>query len=267
MEGGQHHHVLLLFPFADGREQGDVLRDFQQTLDLGLRGRACRILNLAACALGHPVAELQHVAPARSGHRLAVFRVVQILLVADFFEPIDQKSARSLGPQRMAGAVFQVVDIAAKLQQALKGLFGQRVFEHGVEQRAEHGQLVGARKLAQLAQRGVTDAALGRANGAQKRRVVVVVDPQPEPGAQVLDFSTVKERGATRDLVRNTGLAQRFFKRLGLVVGAVQNRHVLPGRLRIGRSTQALDAGHSAFGLMFFGVAIDNAHRLAFAQF
>ncbi|MPN12533.1 hypothetical protein SDC9_159851 [bioreactor metagenome] len=63
------------------------------------------------------------------------------------------------------------------------------------------------RKLAELAQRGVADAALGRGDGAQESRVVVVVDPQAEPGAQILDFRAVKKARATRHLVGDAGLA------------------------------------------------------------
>jgi hypothetical protein len=107
---------------------------------------------------------------------------------------------------------------------------------------------------------------LGAGDGAQKRRVVVVVDPQAEPGAQVLDFGPVKKAGAARHLVRNVGLAQRLLERLGLVVGAVQDGEALPVRRRVAGGAQALDAGHGALGLVLLAVGIDHAHGLALAQ-
>ena len=41
----------------------------------------------------------------------------------------------------------------------------------------------------------------------QKGRIVVVVDPQPEPGAQVLDLGAVEKTLPARDLVGNLRLA------------------------------------------------------------
>ena len=168
---------------------------------------------------------------------------------------------------RVAGAVFQVVHIAAKLQQAVERPARQGGGQHGREQRGKQAGLVLRGKAAQLRQALVADAALGRADRAQERRVVIRVDPQPEPGAQVLDFSAVKKAGAARDLVRNAGAAQRFFKRLGHVVGAVQDGKAAPFGRRVAGRAQALDAGDSAVGLVLFAVAIDHAHRLALAQF
>ena len=167
---------------------------------------------------------------------------------------------------RVAGAVFQVVHIAAKLQQAVERPAWQGGGQHGRKQRGKQAGLVLRGKAAQLRQALVADAALGRADRAQERRVVVRIDPQPEPGAQVLDFSAVKKAGAARDLVRNAGAAQRFFKRLGHVVGAVQDGKAAPFGRRVAGRAQALDAGDGAVGLVLFAVAIDHAHRLALAQ-
>ena len=117
----------------------------------------------------------------------------------------------------------------------------------------------------------MSDAAFRCGDGAQKSRVVVVVDPEPKPGAQVLDFGTVEKAGAARDLVGNVRLAQGFLERLGLVVGAVQHGKV-PQFLKLrptgadAAGAQALDARHGAFGFVVFAVGIDHAHRLAFAQ-
>jgi hypothetical protein len=48
----------------------------------------------------------------------------------------------------------------------------------------------------------VANAAFGRGDGAQKGRVVIVVDPQAKPGAQVADFGAVKKAGARPTLCR-----------------------------------------------------------------
>ena len=114
-------------------------------------------------------------------------------------------------------------------------------------------------------------AALGRGHSPQKRRVVVVVDPQPKPAAQVLDLGPVEKARSARHLVRNLRFAQRFLKRLGLVVGPVQNGKVpklLVLRPAMGEAAgaQALDPGHGALGLVFLAVGVHNPHRLAFAQ-
>ncbi len=225
------------------------------------------VVDLPAGALGHPVAELQHIAPARGGHLLAVLAVVQMLLVGYVLEPVGEEGARVFRAVRVARAVLQLVDLAAELHQPLQPAFGHHGRQHGVEQRAEHALLVLRGELAQGAQRGVAHAALRRGDGAQKGRVVVVVDPQAKPGAQVADLGAVKERRAARDLVGDVGLAQRLLERLGLVVGAVQDGEVLPGRRRVGGGAQRLDARHGALGLVLLVVAGHHAHRLALAQF
>ncbi|OIQ66260.1 hypothetical protein GALL_521730 [mine drainage metagenome] len=117
----------------------------------------------------------------------------------------------------------------------------------------------------------VADATLGRGHGTHERRVVVVVDPQPKPGTQVLDLGPVKKAGAARHLVRNLRLAQGFLERLGLVVGAVQHGKIAPClELRPGlvqtTGTQTLDARHGALSLVFFGVGIHHPHRFTFTQ-
>ena len=89
VQGGEHDLVLLAFALRDGREQGNVLRHFQQAFDFGVRAGAGRILDLAPGTLGHPVAKLQHIAPAGGGHAFAVFAVVQVLLVANVGQPVD----------------------------------------------------------------------------------------------------------------------------------------------------------------------------------
>ena len=189
-----------------------------------------------------------------------------MLLVANFLEPFVQKGAGVFGADGAAGAVLQVIDVAAKLVQAVHGALGHSGRQHAVEQRTKHALLVLRGKRTQGRERGVADAALGRGDGAQKCRVIVVVDPEAKPGAQVLDFRPVKKAGAARHLVRNVGLAQCLFKRLGLVVGAVQDGEALPLRRRVAGRAQALDAGHGALGFMLLVVGIDHAHGLALAQ-
>ena len=266
VQGGEHHHVLLLLALGNGGEQGDVARHVQQAFDLGAGRGACGVGHLATGALGHPVAKLQHIAPARGGDFLAVFAVVEVLLVAQVFEPIEQKGLHSLLPQGVARAVFQIVHAAAKLMQLVQCFGGQRSRQHGIEQGRKHALLVLAGKFAQLGQRGVAHAAPGRGDGAQKSRVVVAVGPQAKPGAQVFDFCAVEKAGAARDFVGNAGAAQRFLEGFGLVVGAVEDGKVFPRRGRVGAGTQRDDARYGAFGLVFFAVTVLHAHRLALAQ-
>ena len=115
----------------------------------------------------------------------------------------------------------------------------------------------------------MADAALGRCHRAQEGRVVVVVEQQAQPGAQVLDLSAVEEALAARDLVGDVGAAQRLLEGAGLVVGAVEDGELVPvGRLGVAQhaASDGLEARHRAFGLVLFVVAIDHLHRLAFAQ-
>ena len=115
------------------------------------------------------------------------------------------------------------------------------------------------------------DAALGHGHRTQKSRVVIGVEPKPEPGTQVFDFGPVKKTGAARYLVGNLGPAQGFFEHLGLVVGTVQDGKVpkllelWPADRRMA-SPQALNPRYGALGFVLFVVCIDHAHWLALAQ-
>jgi hypothetical protein len=116
----------------------------------------------------------------------------------------------------------------------------------------------------------VADAALGAGDGAQKRRVVVVVDPQAKPGAQVLDLGLVKKALSARHLVGDVGAAQGLLKRPGHVVGAVEDGKVLElavlGRVDLATADR-LDARNRPVGFVFFVHGVDHAHGFAFAQF
>ncbi|MCY1528504.1 hypothetical protein D9M68_636100 [compost metagenome] len=111
----------------------------------------------------------------------------------------------------------------------------------------------------------MADAALGRGGRAQEGRVVVVVDQQAQPGAEVADLGAVEEALAARDLVGNLRAAQRLFERTRHVVGAVEDGEVAPFLVLRARA-QALDARDRALGLVVLVVGIDHAHRFAFAQ-
>ncbi len=194
-----------------------------------------------------------------------------MFLVADFFQPLLQEHAGSLGSQRVAGAELEVVHVAAKLVQTGQRFAAQRAAQRRGKQGFEQAHAVLAGEHAQSAERLVADATFRNRHGAQKGRVIVVVDPEPKPAAQILDFSAVEETGAAGDLVRNLRLAQGFLEDLGLVIGAVQHGKVpkfqklWPGAGAIA-GAQALDARYGAFGLMLFAVSVHQPHRLAFAQ-
>ena len=72
----------------------------------------------------------------------------------------------------------------------------------------------------------MADAALGASRRAQERRVVVLVDEQPQPRAQVADLGAVEEARAARDLVRNLRRAQLLLEDARLMVGAIEDREV-----------------------------------------
>ena len=112
----------------------------------------------------------------------------------------------------------------------------------------------------------MTDAALGRGDGAQKGRIVVLVHQQPQPGAEVANLRAIKEALPARHAVRDLRLAQGLLEHLGLVVGAVEDRKVLPLDAHTTRGVQRLHARHRAFGLVLFAVALDHAYRLAVAE-
>jgi hypothetical protein len=109
----------------------------------------------------------------------------------------------------------------------------------------------------------VADAALRARHRAQERRVVVEVDDQAQPRAQVADLGAVEEALPARDLVRDAGLAQRLLEDARLVVGAVEDGDV--GERRAG-AAQRLDPRQRALGLVDLVVALDDGDRLAGAE-
>ena len=199
-----------------------------------------------------------------------------MLLVVQVFQPAEQQHFRVFGAGGAAGAVLQVVHEAAELVQPADGARADGGAQALREQRLEQAALPARRELAQLRQRLRADAAFGRGDGAQKRRVVVAVDQQAQPGAQVFDFGAVEEALTARHLVRNGRLAQRLLEHAGLVVGAVQHGEVFQFDLHTAAAghvartpatgAQRLDARDGALGFVLFAVALDHAHRLAVAE-
>ena len=118
----------------------------------------------------------------------------------------------------------------------------------------------------------MANAALGAGDGAQESRVVIVVDPQAKPCAQIFDFCAVKKTLPARDFVGNLRASQSFLKRLGHVVGAVQNCKLFElSELRAPAAhssacTQRLNARHCTLSLVFFVVSVHHAHRFTFTQ-
>ena len=192
-----------------------------------------------------------------------------MLFVANVFQPFKQKRQRCFLAHRLTGAVFQVIDVTPELVQASHGTAVHGAGQAACKQGLEQADFVFSCKGAQLPQGLVPNAAFGAGDGPQKRRVVVVVDPQAEPSAQVLDLGFVKKALATRDFVRNIGAAQRLFKRPGHVVGAVQDGKVLKftvfGLQRM-PTANGLDAGYSAVGFVLFIHSHHHTHRFSLAQ-
>ena len=119
----------------------------------------------------------------------------------------------------------------------------------------------------------MANAALRAGHSPQESRVVVVVDPQAKPRTQIFDFCTVKKTLTARYFVRNLRASQSFFKRLGHVIGAVQNSKLFVVTVLHtagsggGACAQRLNASHHAVGFVFFVVSIHHANRFAFTQF
>ena len=116
-----------------------------------------------------------------------------MLFVINVFQPLQQQCQRGFAALCVFGAVLQIVDLVAKGLQAVDRALRQDADQRMAEHRLKHADSVKGGELAQLLQRGVAYAALGRGDAAQKRRVVVVVHPQAQPGAQVADFGAVKK--------------------------------------------------------------------------
>ena len=95
--------------------------------------------------------------------------------------------------------------------------------------------------------------------------VVAGVDNQPNIGQQILDLLVVVERIALVNTIGYSFAAQRVFERLGLVVGAVQNRCLGP---LIARSPHlvAQVADHH-FGLLAVGIGSEHADLFAHIPF
>ena len=119
---GQGHHVLLALALADGGQQCNGLYHLEHAFALFFHGGADRVFQLTATALRHPVTKIHHVAPTPSGHCLAVLGVVQMLFVVNVFEPVGQEHTRIFSAHRVFGAVFQFIEVAAKLLQGTYGL-------------------------------------------------------------------------------------------------------------------------------------------------
>ena len=193
VQGGQGHHVLVFVPLGQRGQEGDGLRHFQQVFAFAHQAHTGGVVHLAATALGHPVDEIHHIGPAGGGQLLAFLAVVQMLFVVNVFEPLQQQRQRRFCALGVAGAKLQIVDLVAKGLQAFHRAGGQGRAQRMAEHRFEQADPVLVGELTQLLQAGVANAAFGRGDAAQKRRVVIVVHPQAQPSAQVADFRAVKK--------------------------------------------------------------------------
>ena len=286
MQRRQRDHVLIVAALGQADDHRDRLRDLEHAFLLALHAQptvvladgACAVVViLAAAAPCDPVDEIEHVAPARGGELFAVFTVVQVTFVVDVFEPAGEQDFRVSGAGGLPCAVLEVAHVAAELVQRAE----RAATEHRAEALGEkcfvQARFPPARKLTEARERLVADAALGCRHRTQKRRVVVVVDDQAQPGAQVPDLGAVEEALATRNLVGNVRLAQRLLEHARLVVRAVEHREVAQlDRARTGRRRcrgarrrarlQRLEARDNSLGLVLLVVALDHAHRLAIAE-
>ena len=99
----------------------------------------------------------------------------------------------------------------------------------------------------ELRERGRADPALGHADGADERRIVVVVGDQPQVGDQVLDLGAVEPRLAAGHEIGNVLRPQFLLEQLRLVVAAVEDRVVRPAGAVVELVRE--QPPHHAFGL------------------
>ena len=88
------------------------------------------VVDLAAAALRHPVAELQHVGPAGGGH-LSLSRRRRGAFRSRSPSAIRSEGARAPRPLGLARAVFQVVHIAGRTRAGCPWPRRGRVAQHG----------------------------------------------------------------------------------------------------------------------------------------
>ena len=271
MQRRQRDHVLVLLALADGGQQRDGLRHFQQALLLaGDRSRRRRRRSAPPQRLRHPVAELQHVGPARGRDLLAVLAVVQVLLVVDVLEPLGQEGAvrprrrwcggrgtpgRSRSGRTRAGCPWRARSARCASED-----------ENSASNRLSLYWLANVPRLASvwwpMPRLGVVTA---RRNAGSSS----LLTHRRSQAHRSLISARSKKLWPPDTLYGICALRSACSKIARLVVGAVQHREVLPApcaqrRLRRGcdwmRATDAL-------GLVLLVVGIDDAHRLAFAQF
>ena len=240
----QRDDVLVVAALGQADDHRDRLRDGEHALRFLLV--AGRRRSAAAAAARDPVDEVEHVGPARRRQRGRLLAFVQVLLVADLLQPAEQQRLRGFAAGRLARPLLQRVDAAAELVQPGDRAPRQRVGERLGEERLEQARLPAAGERAERGERLVADAALRARHRAQERRVVVEVDDQAQPRAQVADLGAVEEALPARDLVRDAGLAQRLLEDARLVVGAVEDGDVGEAPRRRRAATRSAPRARSA---------------------
>src|SRR5512139_1636689 len=244
----QPHRVgLFLLASLEQRDQRDGLRQLQQ------------VLLVLLAFLGDPGGELEHVVPLVLRRALVVL-VEQVNLVVDRLQQLVEQLSRRFAHDALLDAVDEVAELGERRQLALADLRRGGRREHRLEQ----ADVEGGGDLAELLQRRRADAALGRRDGADERRIVVAVGDQAQVGDHVLDLGAVEERLPARQLVRHLLVPQRLLEDARLVVAAVEDGVVAP----LGAVLELVrqQPHHHRFGLVLVVLGRHHLDRVADAE-
>ena len=249
VEGHQLHAVgrLVVVAVLENRHQG-------QLGDQPVQGR----LLLLFLQVADPAYQFFHIGHARFGLFLRAAGVAQPVLVSQF---LDEQPGQAHGIHLLGLTAFLLQPVGETLQ-VDPGLARQLLFQPVLVQYQPEIAVTPGGVLAQGLQGGGADLASRRVDDAQQGAVVLGVGDDAQVGGQILDLAAFEEGGAAGDLVGHRVLAQQLFVEPGLMVAAIENGEVLPGRAL---EMLADDVDHHLLGLVLVVAAGQHAHEVAIA--
>ena len=125
--------------------------------------------------------------------------------------------------------------------------------------RAQQAAVLATGDLAQLLERRRTHFALRRDDRAQERRVVVGVRDEAQVRDEVLHLGALEERRPAGHVVGDAQQAQRLLEGARLEVAAIEDRELVPLRLRL--RLHVRDLGRDLLRFRLVVLALDDADR------